>query len=77
MENKFNSPKVCKKTTINSSSNLPTANNSFHTISSPDHDKNNLMDEYQGLQWVSMSILITGQGRTVTKEGNSVMIVIV
>jgi hypothetical protein len=34
-----------------SSSNLPTANNSFYTLSSPEHEKlNNInMDEYAGL----------------------------
>ncbi len=37
----FNSPKAAKNTkAISTSSNLPTANNSFHTaISTPEHDK--------------------------------------
>lgn len=51
--NKFDSPKVCGKRgkrKFSSSSNLPTANNSFHTnISSPEHDKNVNLEEYKGL----------------------------
>jgi hypothetical protein len=34
---------------MNSSSSLPTANNSFYTISSPEYEKNTFAEEYQGL----------------------------
>jgi len=51
--NKFNSPKTSKKSSkeaITSSSNLPTANNSFHTaISSPEQDK--FQEDYQCLSY--------------------------
>ncbi len=60
VETKYNSPKISGITKNNqnprtpkqiSSSNLPTANNSFYTISSPEHEKMNIytLDEYAGL----------------------------
>lgn len=51
--NKFNTPKASKRSTkeaVTSSSNLPTANNSYHTaISSPEQDK--FQDEYQHISY--------------------------
>ncbi len=81
IESKFNSPRVTNfdKSTSNyqknactpklmSSSNLPTANNSFYTISSPEHDKlNNFnMDEYAGLCANQNYCLKTSQDRKIS-----------
>jgi hypothetical protein len=77
IENKYNSPRIsgldAKPNTqqnastpkLVSSSNLPTANNSFYTISSPEQEKlNNFnMDEYVGLCANHNYTLKTSQGR--------------
>lgn len=76
IESKFNSPRVCDKSTyqkyactpkVMSSSNLPTANNSI-SISSPEHDKLNHfnMDEYAGLCANQNYCLKTSQDRKIS-----------
>jgi len=55
---KYISPKNQAIKKLTSSSNLPTANNSFHTISSYDQIENAFNDEYQDISYKNNKTLI-------------------